>query len=154
MIGIKNILVYSSLKPNFEVLNQEIFDIANLEPCCFEFLTMISWNSVFLFDFLQVPNVILVRKVLYHEVGLSLWELRISNYIWRKWSTLKLALLIFSPNDSPSNTMKKVFYFFQKALFVQEIFKLLLFFSFFSTLSRLKRTNESGIIYNFMNWFA
>ena len=31
--------------------------------------------------------------------------------------------LIFSPNDSPSKTMKNVFYFIEKALFVLEIFK-------------------------------
>ena len=34
---------------------------------------------------------------------------------------------IFSPNDSPSKTMKNVFYFIQKALFVLEIFKCLYF---------------------------
>ena len=31
----------------------------------------------------------------------------------------------FPPNDSPSKTMKSVFYFIKKALFVLEIFKLL-----------------------------
>ena len=30
---------------------------------------------------------------------------------------------IFSPNDSPSKTLKNAFYFFKKALFVYEIFK-------------------------------
>ena len=63
-------------------------------------------------------------------------------------------ILIFSPNDSPSKTLKNVFYFIQKALFVLEIFKFLLFFPFLSTLSRYKRTNGSGIIYNVMNWRA
>ena len=61
---------------------------------------------------------------------------------------------IFLPNDSPSKSMKNVFYFIQKALFVLEIFKFLPFFPFLSTLSRLKRTNGSGIIYDAMNWFA
>ena len=33
----------------------------------------------------------------------------------------------FSPYDSPSKTMKNVFYFIEKALFVLEIFKFLYF---------------------------
>ena len=33
----------------------------------------------------------------------------------------------YQPNDSPSKTMKNVFYFIQKALFVFEIFKFLYF---------------------------
>ena len=46
-----------------------------------------------------------------------------------KWS-LKLVSVTnfyFSPNDSPSKTMKDVFYFIQKALFVLKIFKFLYF---------------------------
>ena len=45
--------------------------------------------------------------------------------------TLKLVsaifyeIFIFSPNDSPSKTIKNVFYFIKKAIFVLEIFKLL-----------------------------
>ena len=34
-------------------------------------------------------------------------------------------IFIFSPNDSPLKTMKNVFYFIEKALFVLEIFKFL-----------------------------
>ena len=74
--------------------------------------------------------------------------------------TLKLVsaifyqIYIFSANDSPSKTVKNVFYFIEKALFVLEIFKFLWFFPFLSTLSILKRTNESGIIYDVMNWLA
>ena len=34
-------------------------------------------------------------------------------------------ILIFSPNDSPLETMRNVFYFIQKALFVLKIFKFL-----------------------------
>ena len=42
----------------------------------------------------------------------------------------------FSPNDSPSKTMKNVFYFIQKALFVLEIFKFFYFhLPFFFSLS-------------------
>ena len=56
--------------------------------------------------------------------------------------------------DSPSKTIKNVFYFIEKALFVLEIFKFLLFSPLLSTLSRFKRTNVSGIIYDVMNKFA
>ena len=38
-----------------------------------------------------------------------------------------LSNFYFSPNDSPSKTMKNVFYFIQKALFVLEIFKFFYF---------------------------
>ena len=34
-------------------------------------------------------------------------------------------IFIFSPNDSPSKTMKNVFYFIKEALFVVKIFKFL-----------------------------
>ena len=34
-------------------------------------------------------------------------------------------IFIFSPNDSPLETMRNVFYFIQKALFVLKIFKFL-----------------------------
>ena len=34
-------------------------------------------------------------------------------------------IFIFSPNDSPLKTMKNVFYFIEKALFVLEIFRFL-----------------------------
>ena len=40
-------------------------------------------------------------------------------------SAIFYEIFIFSPNDSPSNIMKNVFYFIQKALFVLEIFKFL-----------------------------
>ena len=49
--------------------------------------------------------------------------------------TLKLVsaifyqIFIFSPNDSPSKTIKNVFYFIEKALFVLVIFKFLEFFA-------------------------
>ena len=69
-------------------------------------------------------------------------------------SAIFYQIFIFSPNDSPSKTMKSVFYFILKALFVLEIFKFLSFFHFLSTLSRYKRTNGSGIIYDVLNWLA
>ena len=63
-------------------------------------------------------------------------------------------IFIFSPNDSPLKTMKNAFCFIYKALFVLKIFKFLWFFPFFSTPSRFKRTNGSGIIYDIMKWLA
>ena len=40
-------------------------------------------------------------------------------------SAIFYQIFIFSPNDSPLKTMKNVFYFIKKALFVLEIFKFL-----------------------------
>ena len=49
-----------------------------------------------------------------------------------------LTNLYFSPNDSPSKTMKDVFGFIEKALFVLEIFKFLYFhLSLFFSLSAI-----------------
>ena len=62
-------------------------------------------------------------------------------------SAIFYQIFIFSSSDRPSKTMKNVFDFILKALFVLEIFKFLLFFPFLSTLSRFKRANESGIFY-------
>ena len=45
-------------------------------------------------------------------------------------------------------TMKSVFYFIEKTLFILEILKLS---PFLSTLLRYKNTNGSGIIYDVMN---
>ena len=45
-------------------------------------------------------------------------------------STIFYQIFIFSPNDSPSKTIKNVFYFIKKAPFVLEIFKFLYFFPF------------------------
>ena len=59
---------------------------------------------------------------------------------------------IFSPNDSPSKTIKNVFDFIEKGLFVLEIFKFLLYFLFLSTLSRCIGTNGSVIIY--VSWIG
>ena len=58
-------------------------------------------------------------------------------------------IFIFSPNGSTSKAIKNIFYFIEKALF---ILKLLIFS--LSTLSRFKRTNRSGIVYDAMNWLA
>ena len=69
-------------------------------------------------------------------------------------SAIFYQVLIFSPNDIPLKTMKNVFHFIEKALFVLEIFKFLWFFPFLSTLSRFKTTNGSGINYDVMNWLA
>ena len=66
-------------------------------------------------------------------------------------SAIFYRIFIFPSNDTPSKTIKSVFYFIKKALFVLEIFK---FFPFLSTLSRYKRTNGSGIICDVMNWLA
>ena len=56
-------------------------------------------------------------------------------FSWVRLGVLKLVCLLFSsnfyfsPNDSPSETMKNAFYFIWKALFVLEIFKFLYFCS-------------------------
>ena len=51
-------------------------------------------------------------------------------------SAIFYQIFVFPPNDSLSKTMKSVFYFIKKALFVLNIFKLLQFFPFVSALSR------------------
>ena len=61
-------------------------------------------------------------------------------------SAIFYQIFIFSPNDISSKTMKKVLLLHLKSSFRS--------FSFLSTLSRLKRTNENGIIYDVMNWLA
>ena len=63
-------------------------------------------------------------------------------------------IFIFSVNGSPLKAIKNVFYFIKKALFVLEIFNFLLFFPFFSTLSRFKRTNRSQMVSDAMNVLA
>ena len=50
-------------------------------------------------------------------------------------SAIFCQIFIFSPSDSPPKTVKNVFYFIQKALFVLE-------------------TNGSGIINDVMHWLA
>ena len=69
-------------------------------------------------------------------------------------SAIFYQIFIFSPNDSLSKTMKNVFYFIKKTLFVLEIFNFFEIFPFLSKLSSFKRTNGSGIIYDVMHWPA
>ena len=52
---------------------------------------------------------------------------RFKNYVLKACVLYFLSNFYFSPNDSPSKTMKNAFYFIQKALFVLEIFKFLYF---------------------------
>ena len=68
-------------------------------------------------------------------------------------SAIFYKIFIFSLNDCSSKTMKNVFYFILKVLFVLQTFKFLYFFPFLSILPRFKRIN-SGIIYDVMNWRA
>ena len=68
--------------------------------------------------------------------------------------TIFYQIFIFSSNNRSSKTIKNVFYFILQPRFVLEIFKFLYFFPFLSTLSRFKRANESGIIYDVINWLA
>ena len=48
-------------------------------------------------------------------------------YIFKACAHFFLSNFYFSPNDIPSKTIKNVFYFIKKALFVLEIFKFLYF---------------------------
>ena len=57
-------------------------------------------------------------------------------YIFKACVCYFLSNFYFSPNDIPSKTMKNVFYFIKKALFVLKIFKVLYFrFPLFFSLS-------------------
>ena len=88
-----------------------------------------------------------------HEGKRSL-QRSLNNQILKLGSAIFYQIFIFSSNDSPLKTMKIVFYFISKALFVLEIFKLLWFFPLLSTLPRFKRANGSRIIYDVMKWLA
>ena len=66
------------------------------------------------------------------------WSFKPSNFTsdWKKRKLFKeikayvhyfVSNLYFSPNDSPSKTMKNIFYFILKALFILEIFRFLYF---------------------------
>ena len=55
------------------------------------------------------------------------------NYLKRSIKTCVhfFHIFVFSPNDSPSKIIKKVFDFIKKAIFVLKIFKFLYFFLLF-----------------------
>ena len=89
------------------------------------------------------------------------WELpmvgskrQIKLWVWSFVSTIFYQFFIFSPNDSPSKTINNAFYFIKKSTFFPKIFIFLQFFPFFSTLSKFRKTNRSGTIYDVMNWLA
>ena len=69
-------------------------------------------------------------------------------------STTFCQMFIFSPNNCFSKTMKNVFNFIEKTVFILQDIKIFVIFSFFSTLFRFKRKNGSGIIHDDMNWLA
>ena len=90
-----------------------------------------------------------------------IWFLR-SNKTWlsecsslsKLVSAIFYQIFIFSPNDSPSKTMKNVFILSKKVFLFSRYSSFCSFFPFLSTLSRFKKTNGSGIIYDVMNWLA
>ena len=69
-------------------------------------------------------------------------------------SAIFYEIFIFSPNDIPSKTVEKYFLFHLKSTLHSQDIHMFVIFRFLSTLSRFKRTNASGIIYDVMNWLA
>ena len=60
---------------------------------------------------------------------------------------------IFSPNDIPSKTEKYFLFHIKSSFRSQDIQIFIIFFLTFRTFPT-QRTNESGIIYDVMNWLA
>ena len=56
--------------------------------------------------------------------------------------------------DRACKTMKNVFLFHLKSSFRSRDIQIFVIFSLLSTLSRFKRANGIGIIYDVINWFA
>ena len=83
-------------------------------------------------DNVQHLNCVIYKGILSHENKKALNPFYHFS-IW--WNGLKacvwyfLSIFYFSPNGSPSKTMKNAFYFIKKALFVLEIFVFLPLFS-------------------------
>ena len=69
-------------------------------------------------------------------------------------SDISYQIFIFSSNDASSKTMKNVFVFHIKSSFRSRDIQFFIIFPFLSTLSRFKRANGSGMIYDGINWFA
>ena len=67
-------------------------------------------------------------------------------------SAIFYQIFVFSSNDRPSKTMKNVIS--SKSSFHSQDIQISVFFPFLSTLSRFKRANGSGIIYDVINWLA
>ena len=66
------------------------------------------------------------------KVKIQSYKYTVSTFVLLKLvTTIFYQILIFSPNDSPSKTIKNVFYFIEKALFVLEISKFLFLFHTF-----------------------
>ena len=74
---------------------------------------------------------------------------------WRKLvSAIFYQIFIFPPNDNSSEIMKNLFLSHLKSSFRCRDIQFFVIFSFLSKLSRFKRPNGSGIIYDVMNWLA
>ena len=68
-------------------------------------------------------------------------------------STIFYQIFVFSPNDG-FKIYEKCLLLHLKSSFRSRDIQIFAFLTFLSTLSRLKRTNGSGIIYDVMNWLA
>ena len=68
-------------------------------------------------------------------------------------STIFYQIFVFSPNDG-FKIYEKCLLLHLKSSFRSPDIQIFAFLTFLSTLSRLKRTNGSGIIYDVMNWLA
>ena len=111
----------------------------------------VSVLTLSVFDQINHLLHLLMISIVLYFVNYRRWILICLKFV----SAIFYQIFIFSPKDSTLRTMKNVFCFIWKALFVLEIFKFLYFFPFFlSTLSRLRRTNGRGKNYDVMNWLA
>ena len=77
-----------------------------------------------------------------------------SLYWWKSVSATFYQIFIFSPNNNSSEIMKKLFLSHLKSSFRCRDIKFFVIFPFLSKLSRFKRPNGSGIIYDVMTWLA
>ena len=71
-------------------------------------------------NFEQISDIVLVLPLLTLTKLMPAGSLRL-----KLVSAVFCQIFIFSPNDSPSKTLKNIFYFIEKALFVLEVIKFL-----------------------------
>ena len=125
------------------------------------FSISIIFNIMFFRFFNSFWTCTIKTKLFWLEISEWLCDYTVCTTIVTKYPNTNLKLVsanfyqifIFSPNDSPSKT-SKMFFISSKKLFSLSRYSNFCIFPFLSTLSRLKRTNGSRIIYDAMNWIA
>ena len=148
----------------YYVMSLSTIKKVTLQPCI-DPPAKINWNLILLFQILKRCLVIFTLLTLIFQLFLvilmlesNIWRLKnwfSHNFLWLKaCASYFLSHFYFFTKGWSLKNYEKCFLFHLKSSFHSRDIQIFVIFSFLSTLSRFKRANGGGIIYDVINWLA